>query len=143
MGKIKTKYFKPWWNKECSKAVAERRRAKKRAERRPTIANTIELRRCTAKANRIIKKTKRETWRNFCNTLTAETPTKKVWDLVKKLNGVKTDTRIPLKENGSPVYEDQRKAEILANSLDDTLGIVPPLMTREEREVIEEARAAV
>ena len=87
-GKIKTKYFKPWWNKECSKAVAERRRAKKRAERRPTIANTIELRKSTAKAKRIIKKTKRETWRNFCNTLTAETPTKKVWDLVKKLNGV-------------------------------------------------------
>ena len=28
-GKIKTKYYKPWWNKECSKAVAERRQAKK------------------------------------------------------------------------------------------------------------------
>ena len=75
--KIKTKYCRPWWNSECSLAVANRRRARRRAERNPTPANTIELRRCTAKAKRLIKKTKRETWRDFCSSITAETPTKK------------------------------------------------------------------
>ena len=139
-GKIKTKYYKPWWNKECSKAVAERRRAKKRAERRPTIANTIDLRRCTAKAKKIIKRTKRETWRTFCNTLTAETPTKKVWDMVKKLNGIKTNTRIPINENGAPIFEDQRKAEILADSLDETLGIEPTQMNEEKLRTIQAAK---
>ena len=42
--KVKTKYCRPWWNSECSRAVAQRRRARRRAERNPTLANTIELR---------------------------------------------------------------------------------------------------
>ena len=139
-GQIKTKYNKPWWTSECSRAVAQRRRAKRRAERRPTIANIIELRRTTAKAKRTIKKTKRETWRKFCESVTSETPTKQIWDMVKKLNGVKTYNTIPLKENGATVFDNQRKAEILADSLDELLGEEPQQITIQQRREIEDAK---
>ena len=139
-GKIKTKYYKPWWNNECARAVAQRRRARKREERRPTMANFIDLRRCTANAKKIIKRTKRETWHSYCNTLTAYTPTKQVWDMVKKLNGVKVSNSIPIKENGTPIHDNKRKAEILADTLDETLGEDPTQISNEIRATIQEAK---
>ena len=59
-GNQKTMFSKPWWTNNCSKAVAQRRRAKKIMERNPTIANIIEFRRKAAKAKQVIKRTKRE-----------------------------------------------------------------------------------
>ena len=137
---VKMKYCRPWWNSECSHAVAQRRRAKRRAERHPTIANTIELRRCTAKAKKIIKKTKRETWSKFCSSISAETQTKQIWDMVKKLNGSKTSNEIPLKEYGTMVYDNERKAEILAKTLDDLLGEEPQHISDQHKQEIEEAK---
>ena len=55
-------------------------------ERRPTITNIIDYRRFAAKAKRCIKMAKRESWRKFCSTLTPETPSKVVWNMIKKIN---------------------------------------------------------
>ena len=60
--------------------------------------------------------------------------------MVKKLNGVKTHNSIPLKENGTTVFNDQRKAEILANSLDELLGEEPQQINAQQREEIEIAK---
>ena len=138
--KIKTKYCRPWWNSECARAVAQRRRARRRAERNPTPANTIDLRRCTAKAKRIIKKTKRETWQKFCSSITSETPTKQIWDMVKKLNGVKNHNDMPLKEHGVTVFDNQKKADILANTLDELLGEEPPQINNHQKQEIQNAK---
>ena len=46
----KVKYCKPWWTNECARAIARRRRARRAMERRPTISNIIEYKRCIAKA---------------------------------------------------------------------------------------------
>ena len=59
--------------------------------------------------------------------------------MVKRLNGVKTYNTMPLKENGATVYEDKRKAEILANSLDELLGEEPQQITIQQKREIEEA----
>merc|ERR1711874_25375 len=53
-GLVNKKYSKPWWDAQCAKAVARRRRAKKQMERRPTIGNIIEFRRTSAKARSLI-----------------------------------------------------------------------------------------
>ena len=60
--------------------------------------------------------------------------------MVKKLNGIKTDTKMPLKENGASVFEDLRKAEILATSLDETLGEEPTQITEEQKRKIQETK---
>ena len=138
--KIKTKFCRPWWNSECSRAVAQRRRARRRAERNPTLTNTIDLRRCTAKAKKIIKKTKRETWRKFCSTITSETPTKQIWDMVKKLNGKKTYNDMPLKEHGAIIFDNQKKADILANTLDELLGEEPPEADYQHQQEVQNAK---
>ena len=38
-------------------------------------------------SNKVFRKARKETWQNFVNLIYARTPTKKVWDKFKKVNG--------------------------------------------------------
>jgi hypothetical protein len=52
-GKRHCRFALPWWDAECSKAVALRRQAKGRLWRSPTPANLIKYKRCEAVAQNL------------------------------------------------------------------------------------------
>ncbi|CAL4129033.1 unnamed protein product, partial [Meganyctiphanes norvegica] len=56
------------------------------------------------------------------------------------MNGVKVSNSIPIKENGTPIHDNKRKAEILADTLDETLGEDPTQISNEIRATIQEAK---
>ena len=85
-GTKKSKYNAIWWNQDCSKARAERRRARNKLKRQYTPDNLINLKRTTAIAKRTFKQAKKYHWKNFCNKLTAETPTSKIWSTCKAMD---------------------------------------------------------
>ena len=113
------KYCKPWWTPECSKEIARRRRARKTMERRPTIANIIDYKRCVARAKRCLKTAKKNTWRKFCNNLTPETPTKEIWNMIRKMNGKNIPRNISLKENNMLITEEEEQARIFADRIQE------------------------
>jgi hypothetical protein len=45
---------------------------------------------------RVIRNTKREYWRNYCNSLGRETDIGKVWKMIKRMNGIKRDYSYPV-----------------------------------------------
>lgn len=139
-GQQKPKYAKAWWTPECSKIVAQRRRARKTMERRPTIGNIIEYKRLAAKAKRVIKITKRETWRKFCSSLTKDTPPQMIWNMIKNMSGTSTRYDIPLVEHGMPVTDPKAKAEIIADSLDNILGLQQDTIDEASKERISAAK---
>ena len=138
---IKSKFSKPWWTPECSREIARRRRARKAMERRPTTANIIEYKRCAARAKRCIKKAKKETWRKFCNNLTPETPTKAIWNMIRKMNGNSISRNITLKENGRIITDEETQAKIFADRIQE-LGdnAINHPITEEQKLRIEEAK---
>ena len=79
--KIKPKKAKYFWNAECSKAVAIRRRSRRKYEKNPTVQNRIEYNRLSAKCKKIIKKEKRKAWIEFCSTLDHTTSESHVWKI--------------------------------------------------------------
>ena len=121
-GQQKTKFSKAWWTPECSKIVAQRRRARKNMERNPTIANIIEYKRTAAKAKRIIKSTKKNTWRKFCSSLTSDTPPQQIWNMIKSMTGISPRRDQHLEINGHQVTDPTEKAELIAENLDNILG---------------------
>ena len=141
-GKQKTKFSKPWWTADCAKVVAQRRRAKKCMERRPTQANVIEFRRLSAKARRIVKNAKRESWRKFCRNLSAETPTGQVWKVLRSMSGKGRGalSDVPLEINGNLLTSAAAKANILANNLGQLVGEESPEIDPEEAEEIQHAK---
>ena len=116
---VKTKFSKPWWTTECARAIARRRRARKAMERRPTIQNIIEYKRYAAKAKRCIKKAKKETWRKFCNSITPETPTKEVWNMIRKMNGNSIPRNITLIEDNRIITDEESQAKTFADKIQE------------------------
>ena len=53
----------------------------------PTEANLENIKILRAKARRIIRKAKRDSWRAYISKLTASTPAKKVWEMLKRISG--------------------------------------------------------
>ena len=78
----------PWWDAECSKAVAHRRRARNKLSRSPTVVNLIAYKRSTAVARHVIKSKKVASWRSYVNTLSLDTPVAQVWRTIRSMNGI-------------------------------------------------------
>ena len=81
---------KPWFTKDCKDSVKKRKKALKKFRLNPTTTNLQTYRQARAKARQTIKKAKRETLQDYVSKLKNETPSKKVWDMVRKIQGKQT-----------------------------------------------------
>ena len=95
-GRYSFKYSAPWWNADCSLAIACRRRAKRILRRHYSAANFIAYRRAVASSKRTIRQTKRSFWRNFCSLLSSTTPLARVWRIYRSISGRTPPQRFPL-----------------------------------------------
>ena len=110
---ITDKYFQlnaAWWDSNCSKAVAERKRAKGKLVRAPTLANLINFKRCEAKAKNTQIKKKRESWREFVGSMSSSTTIKATWNKIRSIGrGVKVNNVRPIAD--IPIEDDESKAQ--------------------------------
>jgi len=80
----KSKYHKPWWNEKCKQIIKKRNKAYNKWKKRPNNENLGEYKKLSIEARKIIEKEKKETWEKFCNSIDFNTPSKKVWNFIKK-----------------------------------------------------------
>jgi hypothetical protein len=78
---------KPWFNDECKKAIEERKAALKTLRRHPTQDNIETFRIARARTRRTVRMNQKASWQNFISRINANTPAKKVWDMVRKIEG--------------------------------------------------------
>ena len=83
----KNSKYKPWFTKECREIVKTRKKGLRKFRTNPTSTNLQNYRQARAKARQTTKNAKRETWQDYVSKLNNKTPTKKVWDMVRKING--------------------------------------------------------
>ena len=127
----------PWYNDDCKEAIKQRKQTLSRFCKFSTNENLNTYRNSRAKARRTIKSDKRKSWRTYVSKLNYKTPTKKVWDMVRKISGkTKTATYQHLNtnfNNGSElastkqdkkvqVGKDQEKAQSEKDSLSKNRG---------------------
>ena len=102
----------PWWDQDCKDAVADRNAAKNALLRHPLPGNLIYYKRCQARVKFLIKKKKTESWRVFASTLQSNTPSKKIWRVIKSINGKQSSRNIPIGDYSSTNLD---KANLLLN----------------------------
>ena len=78
---------KPWFNKECQDARRQRNQDAKRCRLCPDANNRMRAKISAARARRIFKKNKRQSWRNYVSKLNSKTPTTKIWNMIRKITG--------------------------------------------------------
>ena len=81
------KYHCPWFDKDCHNAIASRKHALRVFKNHPSSQNHQLYNIQRAKTRQIIKLKKKESWHNYVNKLNYRTPTKKIWDMIKKITG--------------------------------------------------------
>ena len=77
----------PWYNDDCKESIKQRKDTLSKFCKFPTHVNLNIYRNSRAKARRTIKSAKRKSWRTYVSNLNYKTPTKKVWDMVRKISG--------------------------------------------------------
>ena len=78
---------KSWFTDECKQAINARNEALRRFNLRPTSDNLSQFRISRAKARLTIRNSKQKSLRQYVSKLNSRTSSKKVWDMIRKING--------------------------------------------------------
>ncbi|KAJ3666828.1 hypothetical protein Zmor_002258 [Zophobas morio] len=109
----------PWWNVECAEALRKSKRAFNVWKRKKSQDSFIEFKKLRAQTRLIIKRAKQNSWISFVSTLHSNTPTKVVWDRIKRIKG---NTYQPgpaqIISHGSVIDDNQGIANLLAQKFE-------------------------
>lgn len=86
----------PWWTPTIQKCITERRRAERRAYRRPFGENLMNLRKAMAISRKRIKEGKTTEFQNFVKTISFDTTPDQMWRKIKSIKGVATYKEIKI-----------------------------------------------
>ena len=108
---------KPWWSRACTEAKKAVSRDFRQLRNSPGDPEAV--RRYTeSKINmdRTVKDEKRRSWREFTGTLTPQTPTTKVWGMLRSMDGRQKNSLpdAPIKQGDTTAISDWEKAKLAA-----------------------------
>ena len=67
----------PWFNAECREINKARKKAQRQVFKHPTTANVKAHQKLRAKSRLVYKAAKRQSWKNFCSSITSKTSKKR------------------------------------------------------------------
>ncbi|HIP82064.1 MAG TPA: reverse transcriptase-like protein, partial [Desulfocapsa sulfexigens] len=128
----------PWFDDNCRKARACRKKSEKYYNRHPTSINLSSVKISRAKARRTFKNNKRCSWRNFVSKINSRTPISKVWNMLHRIKGKGSKATIKHLRDGDDVLTskqqiaDKLAATISKNS--SSANYVPEFQTYKARQ---------
>lgn len=107
----------PWWNKECDEAIRNRNKAFRVLRRFPTVDNLVRYKFCRALARKVVKSAKKSSWREYCASLSGDTPVYQLWSTVRRMNGVSRKATVPvLVDENRTAVTPAEKANLLVDT---------------------------
>ena len=119
---------KPWFDEDCQAAKRERNKANRLANKHPSAANSMRARWIQARTKKLFKQEKRDSWKNYVSSVNYSTPSKKVWDMIRKITGKNVASPMHhLKDDNGTLITDRVE---IANRLGAAIEKVrPPTIT--------------
>ena len=78
---------KPWFYEDCQAVKKERNKADRVANKHPSAANSMRSRLIQARTKKLFKQKKRDSWKHYVSSVNVNTPSKKVWNMIRKITG--------------------------------------------------------
>ena len=78
---------KTCFDEDSQAARKERNKANRLANKHPRVANSMRARLIQARTKKFFKQKKRDSWKNWESSVNVNTPSKKVWDMIRKITG--------------------------------------------------------
>ena len=123
-GKYSPKFNKPWWDAECARLVAIRRKAKNKLKNVQSAENIHILREAERNAKIYIKEKKQKSWEEYASTIKFSTTTCEVWNKIRTLrNSYKPPERV-IEDNGAIFTSSKAICKVFADHFENKLNIV-------------------
>ena len=74
-------YTRSWFNDNCKQSIRDRKKALRIFKQHPTQDNLSSFRIARAKARRIVRQSKKESWQKYVSRLNSRTSVKATWDM--------------------------------------------------------------
>ena len=124
----------PWWNQDCKNQRSAVRSAYRQMKRNPSQTTINIYRRRLALKTRSYRKAKINSWKQYVSNLNAKTPSTKVWQRIKKINGHYSLKPTPtLLINGKMISSPKEVANTLAQHYSAVSTGPLPLMQQQQR----------
>ena len=110
------------------KQLKRRNKANRLANKHPSAANSMRARLIQARTKKLFKQKKRDSWKNDVSSVNVNTPSKKVWDMIRKITGKNVASPMHhLKDDNGTLITDRVE---IANTLGAAIEKVrPPTIT--------------
>ena len=129
-GEYNPKYNKPWWNNECSRLVALRRKAKNVVKRNATAETISNLRRAENEVKKAVDLAKENSLKNFVSTIDLHTTSKTVWDKVNSIRSKFEPKILVLNVNNELITDLSVKTSKIADHFEAIFNIDYPSQPR-------------
>ncbi|MEN8173077.1 MAG: reverse transcriptase domain-containing protein [Chloroflexota bacterium] len=111
-----TRTKKPWFTEDCKNALHDRKAALTQLKTNPSPQNLVQYKITRAKTRRIIRESKRKTWKEYVSKLNKNTPIKHIWKMIRKIKGNNSLPICHLKTEDNYVSERKEIANTLAET---------------------------
>lgn len=98
------KILKPWWNLECHKAQKLQKKQWNKFRHHPTTENLIAFKQSRSAARRIRRQSQRNSWQQYVSTITYNTPSKIVWEKIKKYLALEPTVEFPYSKSTTTLF---------------------------------------
>ena len=78
---------KPWFDEDCRAAKKERNKANRSVNKHASAANSMRARLIQARTKKLFEQKKRDSWKGYESSVNVNHPSKKVWDMIRKITG--------------------------------------------------------
>ncbi|KAI3387413.1 hypothetical protein SNEBB_002003 [Seison nebaliae] len=134
-----TKYIVPWWTDEIEQLLHFKRRYQRRARRTKQLNDIITWKKAQANLRRVIRKTQRNSFREYVESINERAPITSVWKRINKLRGKKTGNTSPILEINNRLISDQKEVAnafgaSLSNITNHELNRSPQYLRRKRQE---------
>jgi ribonuclease HI len=108
----------PWWTTECSEAVNAKRKAFHKYHRTKVQSHYLHYKQLRGQAQGILKRTKKQSWRDLCKSFNEKTKLSVAWKIIKSMDGrLKKRKPIPNFVKEDVIYTtNKEKADLLAQT---------------------------
>ena len=87
----------PWFDEDFQAAKKARNKANRLSNKNPSAANSTWARLIETITKKLFEQKKRDSWKNYAVSVNVNTPSNKVWDMIRKTIGKCSDTHASLK----------------------------------------------
>ena len=106
--------YTPFWNKECSEAKKNKKRATKNLRKLNSVINQNYYKECKKKFRNIVMESKQLYWEKLCEGINYKTKISEIWKKVKYLKGLSSKSKVIITKPNGDLEEDNNIANNFA-----------------------------